>query len=255
MYLLEADQFRQQCDWEWARFVAELKARISSDRCVLIRNLNAGDSNELLIRLATSLGRPYNEPGFPRHPPEDKIVSRVEQRSEGIRDLRGIVLYSTTNLAFPSHTDGSGKRDPYDLVLLYCVRQDLSGGESILIPLDDILKLLTQATINCLRSKSFPVPFGRAPIISGEEHNLWIRYNAEELALYSHRHNITFTQNQKQALNALAGAISSLEQEVPKFRISMGECLVIDNKRVLHGRSALSPNSHRLLKRIRVHWQ
>jgi hypothetical protein len=256
MYSLDANQFRQQCDSEWAQFVTEIKARVlSSHRCVLVRNLNAGESNELLIRLATSLGRPYKEPGVPGHPPEDEIVSRVEPRGEGIRDSRGLLLYSTTPLAFPSHTDGSGKPSPYDLVLLYCVRQDHFGGESILIPLDKILKLLTPASIDRLRTESFPVPFGMAPIISGEEHDFWIRYNAEELTFYSERRGVTFTQNQKHAVDDLANAIASLEQVVPRFKISVGECLIIDNKRVLHGRLALSPNSRRLLKRIRLHWQ
>lgn len=256
MYSLDADLFKQQGDWNWARFIAELKARIlSPQRCVLIQNFNAGESNGLLIRLAFSLGRPYKEPCLVNHLPEDDIVFRVEPRGEGIRDSRGVILYSTTPLSFRSHTDGAGKPNPYDLVLLYCVRQDNFGGESILIPLARILERLRPTSLACLREDSFPVPFGLAPIISGEEHDFWIRYNAEELAIYSHQRNVTFNEDQKQAVNDLANTISSLEQNIPNFKISAGECLVIDNKRVLHGRSALSPNSQRLLKRIRVHWQ
>jgi hypothetical protein len=39
------------------------------------------------------------------------------------------------------------------------------------------------------------------------------------------------------------------EEEAIKFRLRPGECLIIDNGRVLHGRSSLSVDSDRLLKR------
>jgi hypothetical protein len=208
----------------------------------------------MLIGHATSLGRPYTKCGLPSHPLEDKMVFRVECCGEGIRDSRDVILYSTTSSGFPSHTDGSGKPNPYDVVLLYCVRQDIEGGESILITLDEVLKYLKTQTITTLRKTNFPVPFGMASLISGDKPNMWIRYNAEELSFYSRLRQREFTENQKNALADLAEVISDLESKQPKVRLAPGQCLVIDNKRSLHGRTAFSSNGDRLLKRVRLYW-
>ncbi len=254
MYLLNAAKFRDSNEWKWNDFVAEVRAGITSrHRSVLIHNFSAGESNELLINLATSLGRPFTQCGLAGLPLEDEMVFRVERCGEGIPDSRDVILYSTTHLGFPSHTDGSGKPNPYDVVLLYCVRQDTAGGESMLITLDELLQYLKPESITTLRRKVFPVPFGTAPIISGEVSDLRIRYNAEELSFYARLHRFEFTENQRRALADLAAAISVLEVKQPKVRISPGQCLVIDNKRALHGRTAFSQDSNRLLKRVRVY--
>jgi len=255
MYLLDAAKFRQSNEWKWIDLVSQVKAGINSHhRCVLIQNFGAGESNELLINLATSLGRPFTQCGLAGHPLEDKMVFRVECCGDGIPDSRDVILYSTTHLGFPSHTDGSGKPNPYDVVLLYCVRQDTAGGESILITLDELLQSLKPESITTLRRKIFPVPYGTAPVISGEASDLRIRYNAEELSFYARLHRFEFKENQRRALADLAAAISVLEVKQPKVRISPGQCLVIDNKRALHGRTPFSQGSNRLLKRIRVYW-
>jgi Taurine catabolism dioxygenase TauD, TfdA family len=239
----------------WSDFIAEVKRRlISQHRSVLIQYFPNHESNHLLIKLAKSLGRPDTRDALRDHPLEDGMVFRVERRGEGIRDSRGVVLYSTTHAGFPSHTDGSGKPDPYDAVLLYCVRQDPSGGESFLITLDELVRHLDVKTIGVLRTTTFPVPFGLAPIVSGQGPDMWIRYNADELSLYAHLRRIEFTESQKNALADLAETVSMLERKEPTIRMSPGDCLVIDNKRALHGRSAFSADGGRLLKRIRLYW-
>ena len=254
MYSLDAAKFGQS--HEWNDFVGEVKAGIiSRHRSVLITNFGNGESNKPLIDLATSLGRPHIQCGLPTHPVEDKIVFRVECCGEGIRDSRNVLLYSTTHLGFPSHTDGSGKPIPYDVVLLYCVRQDQDGGKSTVVTLDDLMISLKPQSIETLRTKSFPVPFGIAPVISGDGSDLWIRYNAEELSFYARLRRFELTENQKNALADLAGSISSLEVKQPGVQISPGQCLVIDNKRALHGRTSFSPAGNRLLKRVRLYWR
>src|SRR5260370_36401355 len=171
----------------------------------------------MLLRLATSLGRPYNQWGLPDHPLEAEMVFRVEPRGEGIRDSRNVLVYSTTHSGFPSHTDGSGKPHPYDIVMLYCVRQDDVGGESILITLDEVMKLLKPQSIDVLRNETFPVPFVVAPIISGEGSDIWIRCNAEELSLYSRLRGPAFTGGPRDVLADWPCTSASLQNSVTSF--------------------------------------
>ena len=239
----------------WHNFVAEVKAGIlSRHRTVLIRNFGDSADNDLLLHLATGLGRPYKDPKLPNRLMEDEIVFRVECVGEGIRDSRGVVLYSTTNARFPSHTDGSGKPNPYDVVLLYCARQGICGGDSTLITLDELVNHLDLQSLKILRTNSFPFTFGVAPIICGRGRHMWIRYNAEELSFYCRRRRMELDGDQKKALANVAATLSMLENRQPKVRMASGQCLVLDNKRVLHGRTAFSAEGNRLLKRVRLYW-
>jgi alpha-ketoglutarate-dependent taurine dioxygenase len=255
MYLIDASKFGAESERIWYRLIPEVKAGLlSPHRSVLIEKFGHDECNAALIRLASGLGRPHKETRLPGDLTEDEVIFRVESVADGIRDSRGVVLYSTTHAAFPSHTDGSGKPNPFDVVLLYCVRQDSCGGESTLVTLDELIGTLDDESIDTLRTKTFPVPFGLAPIICGHGQEMWIRYNAEELSFYSRLRSIEMNENQKKALHNLAATLSNLETNGPKIKMSTGQCLIIDNKRALHGRTAFSPNGQRLLKRLRLYW-
>ena len=55
------------------------------------------------------------------------------------------------------------------------------------------------------------------------------------------------SREQKEAFEAFNTRVR--DAEPIKFRLEPEECLIIDNGRVLHGRSSLSSDSDRLLKR------
>ena len=55
------------------------------------------------------------------------------------------------------------------------------------------------------------------------------------------------SREQKQAFETFNARVR--ETEPIKFRLKPQECLIIDNGRILHGRSSLSAESKRLLKR------
>jgi len=254
MYVLNANEFGPEDARMWDQLTSKVKAGLmSTHRSILVDNFSSQECNAALICLASRLGRPFKETRLPSELLEDEIIFRVESVGEGVRDSRGIVLYSTTHSAFPSHTDGSGKPNPFDVVLLYCVRQDAQGGELTLITLDDLMKILDVESIETLRTKAFPVPYGLASIISGHGEEMWIRYNAEELLFYCRRRAIKLSENQEEALRNLAEALSILENN-GRVTMSPGQCLLIDNKRALHGRTSFPANGKRLLKRLRLHW-
>lgn len=254
MPTLNFNDFNTESRNGWAEFIAAVRAGVKSpDRCSLIRHFGRGETNDLLINLAESLIRIYQEPNYPEHPLEDGLVFRVEPCEKGVRDTRGVVLYSTTTSRFPCHTDGSGKREPYDVLILHCIRPSV-GGDSILLTLDEICSHIRPSVLETLKEPVFPVPFGRAPILWEEGWKLCIRYNFEELSYYSALRNVVFSETQKEALRDLEATIVNLEKAIPKFHLRAGDCLVIDNKRVLHGRTALEEGSNRLLKRLRGYW-
>jgi hypothetical protein len=252
MSTLDLHNFNIENRSEWDGLIASVMAGVKSPaRSSLIRNFGLGETNERLIQLAKSLCRIYQEPSYPNHPLENDLVFRVEARGQGIRDARNIILYSTTSSSFPCHTDGSGKRKPYDILILHCIRQDSVGGDSIVLPLDEICARLEPHTIRILKEPTFPVPFGLSPILWEENKEHCIRYNLEELYYYSNLHGILLSEAQERAIQTLKTIIMNLEEEKPPFRLAAGDCLVIDNKRALHGRTALAEGSKRLLKRMR----
>ena len=93
-----------------------------------------------------------------------------------------------------------------------------------------------------------------AAIISGVGANTWIRYNAEELLYYARLRGMAFSESQQRALANLEHTLSLLVRNRPAFHLNEGECLALDNRRVLHGRTSLYPGSRRLLKRVRLYW-
>jgi alpha-ketoglutarate-dependent taurine dioxygenase len=253
MHVLDFKEFTRAGDDGWEQFCAAVKAAVVASKAVIIRNFGTGETNERLIKLAYALGKPYGGYSLPEHPLEDGLVFRVEVRGEGVMDPSGEVIYSTTCADIPCHTDGVNRPAPYDLALLHCIRQDASGGETVLVQLDELIERLPPDVMGLLREQGYPFAFGTAPIIAGDGDEVWIRYNAQEMAFYSETGGASLSPQHRHALAKLEAALSEPTAQ-EKFRLSPGECLLIDNKRVLHGRSACSKGGHRLLKRVRLYW-
>jgi hypothetical protein len=73
-----------------------------------------------------------------------------------------------------------------------------------------------------------------------------ILFNPTEFWLVGER----LTKGQKQAFNNFNEAVRDTKPIL--LKLEPGECLVVDNGRMLHGRTPLSNNSDRLLKRYWV---
>ena len=252
MHVLDFEDFTRAPDDGWEQFSAAVRAAVVASKAVLIRNFGTGETNERLIKLAYSLGKPHGGYSLPDHPLEDGLVFRVEVRGEGVMDPSGAVIYSTTCADIPCHTDGVNKPMPYDLALLHCIRQDASGGETVLVQLEEVIERLPPDALGLLREEGYPFAFGRAPIIAGEGKQMWIRYNAQETAYYGEA-GAPLSPQHRHALAQLEAALAEPAAQ-ERFHLSPGECLVIDNRRVLHGRSACPKGGRRLLKRIRLYW-
>ncbi|TNF28001.1 MAG: hypothetical protein EP329_18635 [Deltaproteobacteria bacterium] len=137
--------------------------------------------------------------------------------------------------AIPLHAD-----DPrVPLIAWRCERQDDVDGASLLVDLRAIIEGMTRVDRELLAKIRL-----RGGRMSGEAHIYeprsgrcfwapWLTHDAEGTAL--------------EALERLRAEIE--RAPVTRIRLAPGDVLVVDNRRVLHGRHAVSPESLRHLER------
>ena len=144
--------------------------------------------------------------------------------------------------SLPPHTD----HHLAHYILWHCHRQDSEGGFSIVVDGIHILqemyeeqKILLRG-INLMEHCVFKNDLQHHPMIQESENGLRIYYS-----FWMADDNLN--SEQKEAFEAFNTRVR--DTEPIKFRLKPEECLVIDNGRILHGRTSLSTDSKRLLKR------
>lgn len=226
--------------------VADVERHLETPGAVLISGFPCSRRNEALVALSMALGDVPVEGGDEL---ENGFIARVEPRKDPESDDRRYAIISTTSRAFPCHTDELFRPDPAGLVLLLCHRPAETGGTSLLAYLDSVIDSLDEEVIAALGQPLFPVPFGKAALLESDDGRPWIRYNRLEIERAARHAGETLSSEVTETLDALDAAI---ELNTIRFDLCAGDCLVFDNLRVLHGRTALPPASRRLLKRVRV---
>lgn len=159
-----------------------------------------------------------------------------------------------SDLALPPHTDFSYFHQDFMVQFLYCVENDAFGGESILVDSfcvaedfrrqhPEYFQILAQTPIQfrqfnhqwqCLFSRKTPI----------------IKLDAEDklTGVYfspKNRHlNPPFDQMEKfyEAYSAFFRFLKNPDYQY-RFRLEPGDCLLVNNFRVLHGRHSFLPNS------------
>jgi gamma-butyrobetaine dioxygenase len=193
-------------------------------------------TDDALARWICTLGRPLRDAA--NH--HDGILHDVEVQGLGSR------LHADTPYEFPLHTDCADLPHPPDLVILYCERQDPQGGASSFAHADEIVRCLSHDQIEPLSHADFTfAPGARYPILSFEGGPAAIRYNRLRFELYDPRP----TTSRAALLDSVDRA---LDQVKVQFHVTEGQCLLIDNRHVLHGRDAFDPASRRSFKRAHV---
>jgi gamma-butyrobetaine dioxygenase len=155
-----------------------------------------------------------------------------------------------TGLAIAAHTDNP-YRDPVPTVqLLHCVANAVEGGESGLVDgFRAAATLREEEAVSFATLTSTPVPFAwgdattwlcaEAPLIEldARHHIRGIRFNNRSMQPLRLRRQelVEFYA----AYRSFAAVIARPELRVD-FRLSPGDCLVLDNTRVLHARTAFS---------------
>jgi len=176
------------------------------------------------------------------------IVYRTDlQITEG----RKSVVYKPEEIGF--HTDNPNVR----IIGWYCIRQDESGGSSLLIDTGDIEQCFSQAELGVLQTINVRCPhpllhdpdtgkeaFFLTPLLSWRNSIPQI-YFASWLLLDS------YDERQTNALDKFKSfLLRKQERELIKLRLSEKNALFINNRRLLHGRGEIAHNSPRLIKRV-----
>lgn len=204
--------------------------------------------NPALLDLAGSLGR------IVRHGPnlgdpvrEGEAVNIVRALPSPIADRSGKVMLSTLAIEHHMHTDECFYATPSRYVLLHCWRPDPEGGGlSLVAPVDDVLASLSPHERSACAELRFSWRGVESPILSSVPgmSSARVRFNMREAHCL---------EAEPEAGDALVGRFAeAAERAAVEIELAPGDCLVLDNWRVLHGRTAFAPNSPRLLKRVGV---
>ncbi len=146
------------------------------------------------------------------------------------------------------HTD----HGDVDYIVLVCRKQTERGGESILVDGHRVLEKLDEATKEALgevyltEHKVFPDDPERRPMLHKRD-GAWRLYYSfwlleEELSATG-----------RAAVDAFRKALE--DTEVTRFKLAPGDVLILDNTRMLHGRTAIEGDDERLLERYWIQKQ
>lgn len=161
------------------------------------------------------------------------------------------LAYSSTD--FPIHTDGSFEDKPPNIFILQCIQNDRKGyGTSILVDGWAAASMLEESTLRILLETPFEFKRTRksksstthAPILKRKENTFEIRYRRD--------HNFQLIPPSDSAQIALQKWEENLR--TPELQVNLdlvpGDILIVNNQRILHGRTPLSGKQHRILRRL-----
>jgi alpha-ketoglutarate-dependent taurine dioxygenase len=176
--------------------------------------------------------------------------------------------HSQRRTALMPHTDQSARGNPPDYLVLACVANDAdAGGESVLVPVEPIATHLSSADPDCYRLLQDPVfPIFNvprrdfavtAPLLRlrepdrsdeppGRHHQLRFRDEAIRAGL----------EVMNRPGDGHVAAFETFSSEIHAerrwlvHRLVPGDVLFVDNKRVLHGRKAITGDAERDLIRL-----
>lgn len=207
-----------------------------------------------LMSLAYAIRAKISPESRTNHEDIDKVsfTKICISRQVGEAQEDGVTQYSRTHLPLPPHTDSSYMVLPHEIVAFHCVEADENGGETIMVPIDHILKHLDKSVLARLRDPVYPFGQGYHGILCGDEDNPLIRYYHAQVKRSLTSDMPPLPQEHQSALRALDDFLDQ-NHRFQKFRLKPGQILFMHNHKVLHGRTALSPDTNRLLYRLRMH--
>jgi alpha-ketoglutarate-dependent taurine dioxygenase len=176
--------------------------------------------------------------------------------------------YSDSREGGQLHTDGPHRvGQPPDLFALLCVRQSTLGGALVLVEAGRVVAALDPDTVEVLR-RSFlfdqreegaePVP--RRVLRASEDGHWQFTYLRQYIEAGHHHHNApALTLIERAALDQLDAVLDRLAEQDDghrRIRLQPGQMVIVDNRRLLHGRTAFADgraDHGRLVLRTWIH--
>jgi len=231
-----------------------VKSLVESLGMAMIKNMNI-DSNDELVELSHFMGNlqaPFAEDL--KEQVEDGFVYRVTSTASSSK--RAI---SQTNKEFLLHTDGTKSNVVPDFIALMMIKPAISGGQSVFLDSWSVLSNFTDSELQGILSLSYQTRFGKRKILEVKGDRFQIKFNPYELAKELNP-SLTITGDldvgnafNEQPLISQLCRIFSTSGKCLKYYLSPGDCIILDNRRILHGRTAF--HGTRLLKRVWIQGQ
>jgi alpha-ketoglutarate-dependent taurine dioxygenase len=214
----------------------------------LLRDVPCLPDNAALIALGQQLGSPSLRALAHRSGlVEADGVQRVEALAKPARDQFGKTLLSSHFAAFPLHTDEAFLPQPARWVLLHCWRADPSGnGMCLLADGSKLLESADAAMAIALPTMLLPYAAGDFPVIDARAR---VRFNGAECESAAQLRQVALNDRERDMIQRAQGLANRLAFAVSLQR---GDVLIVDNWRMLHGRTAFAAGSSRMLKRLRI---
>jgi hypothetical protein len=207
----------------------------------------------------------------------DMMGQPIEQNVQGTllydvrdtgQDVRYGARFSVTNSESSFHTDNSFGADVLDYVGLLCLNSAKAGGASQIVSgfavqdelrerHPDVLQVLRQPFHVDRRGGLRPgdEPTVRFPALAGDDAELVIRYLRYWIEVGHEKAGVPLTAEQTNALDVLDRVASEPQMRV-EFEMKPGEMLFVNNRWILHNRTAFEdhpePERRRHLIRLWV---
>lgn len=236
----------------WKNLKKSIFANIRKNGFVIVKGMPLDENDRLLIGFCSILGTPTE----PYKRPDTHMVMRL---------CPGMVKDSIDERP---HTDGAHWPRPNDLSVLQCINPDKPGkGISKIVHVNTILEQLEQKEMSEIIKQYSKIryPFTLHPDFGSKGIQMkYILTKTKSKTDGPHiRFSVKFIQNciEKFDLKIDSELIKSIvetEKIISKlgsktqFSLKRGDWLIIDNKKTVHNRTAVSKDSKRLLKKIKL---
>ena len=217
----------------------------------VVHDVDVADDDALLA-VAAVLGEPTAEGN------DDSLIYDVVPRPQAT-DV------SQTAQRFPLHTDSTFLQRPHAFVVLGCQEAPGdAGGASLVVHVDalrdalvashgeDVLAALCEPQFWFLaREPGEQTTLRRLPVLERSGEDWRVRYRADALARAELAAAVRLAPPQRAALEALEAILA--DPELPaRYALRPGDVLLIDNRRALHGRTAIREGARRVLRRVKL---
>ncbi len=174
---------------------------------------------------------------------------------------------SRTTRPFPPHTDSTFLPEPHGRIALGCVQAppDGGGGRSCVVSADHVVAELGRRSgddvVAALGEPAFPFsvhePGGEPrvrllPILERARDGRWrVRYRLDAIIGALREEGLVLSPRHGAALNALDAVLGDPALQAT-HALRPGDVLIVDNRRTLHGRTAIGEDAQRLLRRVKL---
>jgi alpha-ketoglutarate-dependent taurine dioxygenase len=240
-------------DTHHPRLAEAVRAGIREVGAAVVRGVDVRHDEALLgvVALAGTPSDVGNGGGF---------IYDVTPRPEGEQ-----VDVSSTDRRFPLHTDSTFLRAPHDVIALGCLAAPINGGgESHLMNVDvalahirarpggdDVVAALGEPAYPFLVDVDGERVIAQLPILRHDHVPVTVRYRDDIIAKAGEAVSIALSARHSAALHTFEAALGDVSLHAVRA-LRPGDVLIVDNRRMLHGRTAITTGGHRVMRRIKA---